>query len=108
MMCSLLLWKETIVSRVLALPGQLVERDKSGNVLVDGEIKGRDLSVEEGKEKNIKKISIRVPEESIFVMKDNSKLPLNDENKDLFIVKNNHIISKLFMIFWPANKIKIL
>lgn len=98
---------ETIVSRVLALPGQIVERDQSGNILVDGEMKGKDLSLDEGKE-NIKKISIRVPEESIFVMKDNSKLPLNDENKDLFIVKNNHIISKLFMIFWPANKIKIL
>lgn len=99
---------ETIVSRVLALPGQLVERDKKGNIKVDGEIKAKDYSLINRKKDNIKVFSIRVPEESIFVLKDKSKLFINDENKDLFIIKNKQVISKMFMILWPTNNIKIL
>ena len=99
---------ETIVSRVLALPGQLVERDLEGNIKVDGIIKGRDLSLDKKNKSKAKLFSIRVPEESIFVLKDKSKMSINEENKDLFIIKNKQVISKMFMILWPANNIKIL
>nr|WP_276939015.1 signal peptidase I [Helcococcus sueciensis] len=99
---------ETIVSRVLALPGQLVERDSKGNIKVDGEIKANDLSPNGKDKNNINHFSIRVPEESIFVLKDNSKILLNDKNKDLFVIKNKQVISKMFMILWPTNYIKIL
>ena len=99
---------ETIVSRVLALPGQLVERDEKGNIKVDGEIKARDSSAINRASKNTKVFSIRVPEESIFVLKDKSKLSISEDNKDLFIIKNKQVISKMFMILWPTNNIKIL
>lgn len=99
---------ETIVSRVIALPGQLVERDKKGNIKVDGEIKAMDSSAINKAPKNTKVFSIRVPEESIFVLKDKSKLFISEDNKDLFIIKNKQVISKMFMILWPTNNIKIL
>ncbi|MGY3776960.1 signal peptidase I [Helcococcus sueciensis] len=99
---------ETIVSRVLALPGQLVERDSKGNIKVDGEFKSKDLGINNKDKNKTNYFSIRVPEESIFVLKDNSKILLNDKNKDLFVIKNKQVISKMFMILWPTNYIKIL
>lgn len=99
---------ETIVSRALALPGQLVERDLEGNIRVDGKIVGKDSNLDAKNKNKAKPFSIRVPEESIFVLKDKSKILINDENKDLFIIKNKQVISKMFMILWPTNNIKIL
>lgn len=94
--------KRYYVKRIIALPGQTVDIDDDGNVLVDGKILEEEYY--QGETHPIDssvQFPITVEDDMVFVMGDNRPVSLDSRSSSLGQVPFDAILGKAQFRFWP-------
>ncbi|MCX7714826.1 MAG: signal peptidase I [Clostridia bacterium] len=97
------------VKRIIALPGQTIDLDSEGHVLIDGQILNEPYY--QGVTKPIdSKVSfpITVEEGKVFVMGDNRGVSKDSRSSELGQVPYEAILGKAEFRIWPLNSISVL
>lgn len=94
--------KRYYVKRIIALPGQTVDFDKSGHVLVDGEILEEDYydGVTHPTDSTVT-YPITVEDDMVFVMGDNRSVSKDSRSSELGQVPYKAILGKAQFRIWP-------
>lgn len=91
-----------LVKRCVAGPGQTVDVDEDGNLLLDGEISGQ-LPGQWETER-----PCTVPEEHVFCLGDNRAVSVDSRHREVGCVNWEQILGKPVFRVWPLNRIGLL
>lgn len=96
---------QILIKRVIAGPGDWIDIQKDGTVLIDGEpLDEPYLSEKAYGETNIE-LPYLVPEERWFVMGDQRSVSVDSRSQSIGPVAKEDIIGKLAYTFWPLTSI---
>ena len=91
-----------LVKRCVAKPGQTVDMDKDGNLLLDGKIFGQLPGQWETELPSV------VPEEHVFCLGDNRAVSVDSRHEAVGFVNRKQILGKPVFRVWPLNRIGLL
>lgn len=99
--------KELLIKRVIGLPGETVRISDGVIYINDKEI--RDVSgVEAVGNAGLASSGILLDEDEYFVLGDNRPESIDSRFADVGNIKRKDIIGKAVLVYWPANRIKII
>lgn len=92
-----------LTKRCIAVGGQKVNMDESGNVFVDGNLLNEPYVVNKADLKNNADIELpfEVPRNHIFVLGDNRSNPADSRNTDVGCFKLEDVCGRLIFRIWP-------
>ena len=96
------------IKRIIGLPGETVQIDTEGNILIDGEILQESYGREVIRDPGLAAEPITLGEDEYFVLGDNRN---NSSDSRVEVVNNIHrdeIIGRAFIRIWPFSKFGIL
>ena len=93
-----------LLKRVIALPGDEVAIDASGNVYVNGELLEEPYVTELGLGDCDLEFPFKVPGTSYFVLGDRRSNSVDSRNLALGAISQEDIIGKVFISVWPISK----
>lgn len=92
-----------LVKRVIAGPGDWVDVQKDGTVLVNGEPIDEPYVAEKAYGDTNIELPYQVPDERWFVMGDHRSISVDSRNKSIGPVAKEDIVGKLAYKFWPLS-----
>ena len=98
----------TLIKRVIAVEGDVVDIDNEGNVHVNDEIIDEDYLSKKsyGRETNIE-FPYQVPVESFFVLGDWREDSIDSRSKSIGSVPKDFVVGKIVFRIWPFSRITI-
>lgn len=101
--------QKRIIKRVIATEGQMLTINyESGEVSVDGIIIDEPYVSSQMKKTENAKISIVIPQGSIFVMGDNRYISLDSRDEKVGLISVDDVIGKAQLVFFPFDRIRYL
>ena len=99
---------KVLFKRVIAIGGQTVDIDESGNIYIDGtSLKEPYISVKSIGSCDIP-LPYKVPEGKVFVLGDKRMASIDSRHKVMGCIDTEDIIGKLFFVIWPFEDIGII
>ena len=100
--------KSEIIKRVIGLPGENIEY-RNNTLYINGHEVETDYNFEtEDFTLNSICNCDKIPENKYLVLGDNRKVSIDSRNKDVGLVKEEDILGKTVVRFWPINKISLV
>lgn len=98
---------KVLIKRIVALEGETVNIDESGNVYID------DAVIEESYLKDDKPafgkcniaLPCKVPKDSVFVMGDNREVSVDSRSIDIGCISREQVISRVVFRIWPIKSL---
>lgn len=101
--------QKRIIKRVIATEGQMLTINyESGEVSVDGIIIDEPYVSSQMKKAKNTKMSIVIPQGSIFVMGDNRYISLDSRDEKVGLISVDDVIGKAQLVFFPFDRIRYL
>lgn len=91
-----------LIKRCVAGPGQTVDMDPEGNLLLDGEISGQAPGIWETER------PYTVPEGTFFCLGDNRAVSVDSRHEQVGCAAQEQILGKPFFRIWPLSRIGFL
>ena len=98
---------EALIKRIIALPGQTVDINENGEVLVDGKVLSEPYIAERIDENHRGDMTypLTVPEDSVFVMGDNRNHSTDSRDSQVGLVDEGEIMGRVIFRLLPLSKI---
>ncbi|HIQ59798.1 MAG TPA: signal peptidase I [Candidatus Merdivicinus intestinavium] len=98
---------EALIKRIIALPGQTVDINENGEVLVDGKVLSEPYIAERIDENHRGDMTypLTVPEDSVFVMGDNRNHSTDSRDSQVGLVDEGEILGRVIFRLLPLSKI---
>lgn len=99
-----------MIKRVIAVPGEWVNIDESGNVYINDELLEEPYLGEGGKalgECDVE-LPLQVPEERLFVLGDNREATADSRSSEIGCVEEDAVLGKLAARIWPLESAGLL
>lgn len=96
------------IKRIIGLPGETVQIDEEGNILIDGEILeesyGKEVIINPGRAYE----PVALGEDEYFVMGDNRNNSTDSRDPSVGNIKREDIIGRAWLRIWPFNKFGLI
>lgn len=96
------------IKRIIGLPGETVQIDEEGNILIDGEILeesyGKEVIVNPGRAYE----PVALGEDEYFVMGDNRNNSTDSRDPSVGNIKREDIIGRAWLRIWPFDKFGLI
>lgn len=99
---------DILVKRVIGLPGDTVEIDGEGNVIVNGESLKEDYVAEKALGKCDIGFPCEVPPDTVFVLGDNRPVSVDSRDEEIGCISRERVIGKAVVRIWPIGKFGFL
>lgn len=96
---------KVLLKRIIAGPGDWVDMNDDGTVIVNGEALDEPYVTEKSRGDTNIEFPYQVPEDRWFVMGDHRSVSLDSRNQIIGSVANEQIIGKLVLKIWPPSEI---
>lgn len=93
-----------LVKRVIAVSGDWVEIDETGNVSVNGEMLNEPYITEKAYGNTDIKLPYQVPEGKVFVMGDHRATSIDSRNSAVGCISDEFMVGKILFRVWPLSK----
>ncbi len=90
-----------LIKRVIGVPGDIIEINRQGNVIVNGEVLEESYATETAQDSWEIKLPYNVPEGSYFVLGDNREVSVDSRSSVIGCAKSEQIIGKILVRVWP-------
>ena len=107
-LCGFSYSNKILIKRVIAMPGDTVVIDESGNVFVNGEVIDEPYITDKGLGECDIEFPFTVPENSYFLMGDHRTTSIDSRSTVIGCIPMEQIVGKLFVKVWPIKDLKIL
>ena len=96
------------IKRIIGLPGETVQIDEKGNIMIDGEILeeayGKEIILNPGRAYE----PIELDEDEYFVMGDNRNNSTDSRDPKVGNIKRENIIGRAWLRIWPFDKFGLI
>lgn len=96
------------IKRIIGLPGETVQIDEEGNIMIDGEILeesyGKEVIINPGRAYE----PIELGEDEYFVMGDNRNSSMDSRDSSVGNIKRKDIIGRAWLRIWPFDKFGLI
>ena len=92
---------QLLIKRVIAGPGQWVDIDEEGNVLVNGEVLDEPYLTDKARGDCTITLPYQVPAEKIFVLGDHRATSVDSRNKGIGCIENSAVVGRIVVRVWP-------
>lgn len=96
------------IKRIIGLPGETVQIDEEGNILIDGEILeesyGKEVIINPGRAYE----PVALGEDEYFVMGDNRNNSTDSRDPSVGNIKREDIIGRAWLRIWPFDKFGLI
>lgn len=96
------------IKRIIGLPGETVQIDEEGNILIDGEILeesyGKEIIMNPGRAYDL----ITLSEDEYFVLGDNRNNSIDSRDLSVGNIKREDIIGRAWLRIWPLDKFELI
>ncbi len=96
------------IKRIIGLPGETVQIDEEGNIMIDGEILeesyGKEVIINPGRAYE----PIELGEDEYFVMGDNRNSSMDSRDPSVGNIKRKDIIGRAWLRIWPFDKFGLI
>ncbi len=96
------------IKRIIGLPGETVQIDEEGNIMIDGEILeesyGKEVIINPGRAYE----KIELGEDEYFVMGDNRNSSMDSRDPSVGNIKRENIIGRAWLRIWPFDKFGLI
>lgn len=107
-LCGFSYSNKILIKRVIALPGDSVVIDESGNVFVNGEMVDEPYISEKGLGECDIEFPFTVPENAYFLMGDHRTTSIDSRSTVIGCIPMEQIVGKLFLKVWPLDDLELL
>ena len=91
-----------LIKRCAARPGQTVDMDEEGNLLLDGRQSGQVPGVWETER------PCMIPEDKFFCLGDNRTVSVDSRHEEVGLIDRTQILGKPFLRIWPLSRVGFL
>lgn len=99
---------ELYIKRIIGLPGETVQINKKGEILIDGEILEEDYGAEVIEDPWLAKDELQIATNEYFVLGDNRNVSSDSRDPDVGMIKESQIKGKAFIRIWPLKDFGLL
>lgn len=96
------------IKRIIGLPGETVQIDEEGNILIDGEILeesyGKEIIMNPGRAYDL----ITLGEDEYFVLGDNRNNSIDSRDPSVGNIRREDIIGRAWLRIWPLDKFELI
>ena len=96
------------IKRIIGLPGETVQIDEEGNILINGEVLKEGYGKEIIKNPGRAYEEIRLADNEYFVMGDNRNNSLDSRDPSVGNITKEEIIGRAWLRIWPFNKFGLI
>jgi len=107
-LCGFSYSNKILIKRVIAMPGDTVVIDESGNVIVNGEILDEPYITDKGLGECDIEFPFTVPENTYFLMGDHRTTSIDSRSTVIGCIPTEQIVGKLFFRVWPLSDLELL
>ena len=107
-LCGFSYSNKILIKRVIAMPGDTVVIDESGNVIVNGEILEEPYITDKGLGECDIEFPFTVPENTYFLMGDHRTTSIDSRSTVIGCIPTEQIVGKLFFRVWPLSDLELL
>jgi len=107
-LCGFSYSNKILIKRVIAMPGDTVVIDESGNVIVNGEVLDEPYITDKGLGECDIEFPFTVPENTYFLMGDHRLTSIDSRSTVIGCIPTEQIVGKLFFRVWPLSDLELL
>lgn len=107
-LCGFSYSNKILIKRVIAMPGDTVVIDESGNVIVNGEVLDEPYITDKGLGECDIEFPFTVPENTYFLMGDHRTTSIDSRSTVIGCIPTEQIVGKLFFRVWPLSDLELL
>lgn len=107
-LCGFSYSNKILIKRVIAMPGDTIVMDESGNVYVNGEMIDEPYVTDKGLGECDIEFPFTVPENTYFLMGDHRTTSIDSRSSVIGCIPMEQIVGKLFIRVWPLSDMEIL
>lgn len=96
------------IKRIIGLPGETVQIDGDGNILIDGEVLQEGYGKEVIENPGRAYEEIRLADNEYFVMGDNRNSSMDSRDPSVGNITREEIIGRAWLRIWPLNKFGLI
>ena len=96
------------IKRIIGLPGETVQIDEDGNIIIDGEILEESYGKEVIESPGRAYEEIQLGDDEYFVMGDNRNSSMDSRDPSVGNIMRNEIIGRAWLRIWPLDKFGLI
>lgn len=97
-----------LLKRVIGKPGDFIDIDESGTVIVNGEQLDEPYLTQKALGETDLTYPYQVPESRYFVMGDNRKTSIDSRSSAIGCIETDQIVGKVMLRIWPLQKLSVI
>ncbi len=96
------------IKRIIGLPGETVQIDEEGNILINGEVLAENYGKEVIRNPGRAYEEIRLGDDEYFVMGDNRNNSTDSRDPSVGNIRRSEIIGRAWLRIWPLDKFGLI